>query len=154
MFPYQGICCLSLRGRNSRGWISVPCPIGNSHIFPNTMSVSPNLRKEFGNNFTFLETTTTYEKQMTRSGMILKHLCLSGMAGIIQSKITWFWRYILLPLLCSMSLISPKLADKSIIFSQIWPFLFTFLTNMVLGEKVTIFEWEWGWNLAENALQL
>ena len=33
--------------------------------------------------------------------MILKHLCLSGMVGIIQSKITWFWGYILLPWISS-----------------------------------------------------
>ena len=53
--------------------------------------------------------------------MILKHLCLSGMLGIIQSKITWYWGYILLPLLCSMSLISPNFDVKSIIFPQFWP---------------------------------
>ena len=62
---------------------------------------------------------------MTHIRMILKHLCLSGMVGIIQSKITWFWGYILLPLLCSMSLISPNFAVKLIIFSQFWPRAFS-----------------------------
>ena len=41
--------------------------------------------------FLFLETTSTYEKQwliLTHIRMILKHLYLSGMLGIIQSKIT------------------------------------------------------------------
>ena len=54
---------------------------------------------------------------MTYIEMILKHLCLSGMLDIIQSKITGFgvW-YILLPMLCSMSLISPNLNVKLIIF--------------------------------------
>ena len=44
------------------------------------------------------------------------------MLDIIQSKITLFRGYILLPLLCSMSLISPNFDVKSIIFSQFWPF--------------------------------
>ena len=44
--------------------------------------------------------------------MILKHLCLSGMLDIIQSKITWFWGYILIPLLCSV-----------VNFSQFWCYL-------------------------------
>ena len=51
--------------------------------------------------------------------MILRHLCLSGMPDIIQSKITWFWGYSLLPLLCSKSLISPNFGVKSIIFFPI-----------------------------------
>ena len=46
---------------------------------------------------------------MTHIRMILKHLCLSDMLGIIQSKITGFLGYILLPLLCSISLISANL---------------------------------------------
>ena len=57
---------------------------------------------------------------MTHIRMILKHLCFSGMLGKTQSKITSFLRHILLPLLCSMSLISPnfdvqliKIAGKS-----------------------------------------
>ena len=54
---------------------------------------------------------------MTHIRMILKHFCFSGMLGIIQSKITWF---ILLPLLCSMSIITPNSCVKSIIFPQIW----------------------------------
>ena len=56
---------------------------------------------------------------------ILKHFCLSGMLGIIQSKITWFWGYILLPLLCSTSLISHNFDVKLIIFSQFWPGAFS-----------------------------
>ena len=58
---------------------------------------------------------------MTHIRMILKHVCLSGMLGITQSKITWFWGYIFLPLLFSVSLISPNFDVKSIIFSQFWP---------------------------------
>ena len=45
---------------------------------------------------------------MTRIRMILKHLCLSGMLGIIQFKIVWFPGYILVLLLCSVLLISPN----------------------------------------------
>ena len=45
-------------------------------------------------------------------------MCLTGMLDIIQSKMTWFWGYILLPLLCSLSLISSKFDVKSIIFSN------------------------------------
>ena len=41
---------------------------------------------------------------MTHIKMILKHLCLSGMLGVKQSKILDF-EDILLSLLCSMSLI-------------------------------------------------
>ena len=51
---------------------------------------------------------------MNHTRMILKHLCLIGMIGIIQSKI--IWGYLLLPLLCSMSLISPNVDVKSIVF--------------------------------------
>ena len=58
---------------------------------------------------------------MTHIRMILKHLCLRGMVGIIQSKMKWFRGYILLPLLCSLSFISPNFAVKSIIFSHFWP---------------------------------
>ena len=61
---------------------------------------------------------------MTHIRIILKHLCFSGMLDIIQSKITWFWGYILLPLLCSM-LISPDFDVKLIIFSQFWPEAFS-----------------------------
>ena len=61
---------------------------------------------------------------MTHIRMTLKHLCLSGMFGIIKSKITLFVGYILLPLLCSMLLSRsfypkfgqgpfPKIAGKS-----------------------------------------
>ena len=49
----------------------------------------PNLRK-VKKKILFLETTTTYEEQMTHIRMILKHLCLSDIVGIIQSKITSF----------------------------------------------------------------
>ena len=75
---------------------------------------------------------------MTHIRMILKHLCLSGMLGKTQSRITLFLGYILLPLLCSMSLTSsnfdvqlinffqilsrglfPKLLDKALIFKYI-----------------------------------
>ena len=56
---------------------------------------------------------------MTHIRMILKHLCLSGMLGIIQSKINLFLGYILLPLICCMSLISPNFDVKLIIFFQI-----------------------------------
>ena len=55
---------------------------------------------------------------MTNIRMIFKHLCLSSMFDIKQSKITGFWGYILLPLLCSMLLISPNFDVKWIIFSQ------------------------------------
>ena len=57
---------------------------------------------------------------MTHIRMILKHLCLSDILHMIQSEITWFWGYILLHLLCSMSLISPKFDVNLIIFSQFW----------------------------------
>ena len=59
---------------------------------------------------------------MTHIRMILKHLCLSGMLGIIQSKITFFLGYILLPLLCSFYGDNFSRFDvKTIIFSQFWP---------------------------------
>ena len=53
---------------------------------------------------------------MTHIRMILKHLCLRGMLGWIQSR-----GYNLLLLLYSMSLISPNFDVKLIIFSQFWP---------------------------------
>ena len=53
---------------------------------------------------------------MTHIRMILKHLCLSGMLGIIQSK-NLILRIYFLPLLCSMLLISPNFDVKSNIFS-------------------------------------
>ena len=62
---------------------------------------------------------------MTHIRMMRKHLCLRGMLDIIQSKITRFWGYILLSLLCSMSLISPNFDVKSIIFPQFWPGAFS-----------------------------
>ena len=58
---------------------------------------------------------------MTRIKMILKHLSLSGMHDIIQSNITWFWGYILLPLLCSMSYNLPILMLSQSFFIKIWP---------------------------------
>ena len=70
-------------------------------------------------------TTTYLWETMTHIRMMLKNLCLSGMLGIKQSKITWFWGYILLPLLCFMSVISPSFDVKSIIFSQLWPGTFS-----------------------------
>ena len=92
-------------------------------FFPNTMSVFPVKKSKkkcfffcvcvF---FTILRDHYYLWETMTHIRMILKHLCLSGMVGIMQSKITWFWGYILLPLLCSMSLISPNFAVKSINF--------------------------------------
>ena len=75
--------------------------------------------------FTFFRDHYYLWETLTHIRMILKHLCLSGMLGIIQSKITWFWGYILLPLLCSMSLISPNFDVKSIIFSKFWPGAFS-----------------------------
>ena len=94
-------------------------PLSQSKIatlFPNTM-----LRKfNFFFFFYFFRDHYYLWETMTHIRMKLKHLCLSGMVGIIQSKITWFWGYIL-PLLCSTSLISPNLSVKSIIFSQFWP---------------------------------
>ena len=116
----------------SRGLISAPFPIENSHLFHQyiCISVFPTEKSkkkkkifflDFFFFFFFLETTTTYEIIM-----ILKHSCLSGMVGIIQSKIPWFWGYNnLLYLLCSMSLISPNFAVKSIIFPQFWPEAFS-----------------------------
>ena len=63
---------------------------------------------------------------MTHIRMILKHLCLSGMLGIIQSKITFFLGYILLPLLCSFYGVNFSQFDvKTIIFSQFWPGTFS-----------------------------
>ena len=122
----------------SRCRISAPFPIENSHLFSQYHVCFSQLRRKviFFFFLLFLETTTTYAKHffrdhyyliwetMTHIRMILKHLCLSGMLGIIQS-ITWFWGYILLPLLCSMLLISPNFDVKLIIFSQFWPGAFS-----------------------------
>ena len=73
---------------------------------------------------------------MTHIKMILKHLFLSGMLGIILAKITWFLGYILLPLLCSMSFISPNFDVRSIIF---FPILARDLFPKLL-EKALMFE--------------
>ena len=101
---------LSCRG------FSAPFPIENSHLFfPIKKSIKK--KKKF---YFFLETTHYLRETMTHIRMIPKHLCLSSMLGIISSKITWFWGYFLLPLLCSMLLISPNFDVKSIIFSQFW----------------------------------
>ena len=67
---------------------------------------------------------STYEKQWPISEWYLTFV-LKCMFGIIQSKITWFLGHILLPLLCSMSLISPNFDIKSIIFFQFWPGAFS-----------------------------
>ena len=64
----------------SRGRISAPFLIENSHLFSQYHVCFSQLREVFF--LPFLENTTTYEKQL-----ILKHLCLSGMVGIIQFKI-------------------------------------------------------------------
>ena len=111
IYVFQGIFCPSL-GAKFR-------PHSQSEIatfFPNTMSI-------FCFFFFLLFFRDHYYlwETMAHIRMILKHLCLSGVVGIIQSIITWFWGYILLPLLCPMSLISPNFAVKSIIFSQLWP---------------------------------
>ena len=63
---------------------------------------------------------------MTHIRMIFKHLCLSGILDIKQSKITFEGIFsILLPLVCSMSLISPNVDVKSIIFPKFWPGAFS-----------------------------
>ena len=98
-------------------------PLSQSKIAtfsPNTMSVFQ-LRKV--KRFIFFRDHYYLKETMTHIRMILKHLCLSGMPGIKQSKITWFWGYILLPLLCSMSLISPNFDVDH--FSQFWPRAFS-----------------------------
>ena len=95
----------------SRGHISAPFPIENSHLFSQCHVCFPQLRKVF-----FFRDHYYLWETMTHVRIIFKHLCLSGMLGIIQTKITWFWGYILLPLLCSMSLISPNFDVKLIIF--------------------------------------
>ena len=82
-------------------------------FFPNPMSVFSNKEKvKKKKKITFFRDNYYLWETMTHIRMILKHLCLSGMLGIINSKITWFWGYILLPLLCSMSLISPNFDVK------------------------------------------
>ena len=94
----------------SRGRISAPFPIKNSHLFSQYHVHFSQLRKVKKKKifffflfffFTFFREHYCWET-MTHIRMILKHLCLSGMLGIIQSKITWFWGYILLPLLWSV----------------------------------------------------
>ena len=67
----------------------------------------------------------TYIRMIFKNNKILKHLCLSGMLGIIQSKKFLFYGYILLPLLCSMLLNSPNFDVKSIAFPQFWPGAFS-----------------------------
>ena len=104
----------------SRGRISAPFPIENSHtFFPNTMSDFPNKKRKLFFFFTFFRDHYYLWETITHIRMMFKCLCLSGMFGIIQSKITWFWGYILLPL-CFVSLISLNFDFKSIIFSQFW----------------------------------
>ena len=83
---------------------------------------------------------------MTHIRMILKHLCLSGMVGIIQAKITWFWGYILLRLLCSILLISTNFTVKSIIFSKFWPGAFS--QNCRKKHWLIMVAQETGWCLA------
>ena len=85
--------------------------------------------------FFFLETTSTYEKQWPISQW---YLCLSGMLGIIQSKITWFWGYISTLVMfyainfsqfwCCRSFFPnfgqgpfPKIAGKALIYWFSWP---------------------------------
>ena len=91
----------------SRGRISAPFPIKNSHLFSPIQCLFSPIKKAFFF-LLFLEPLLLMRATMTHIRMILKHLCLSGMLGIIQSKITWFWGYILLPLFSSMSLNSPN----------------------------------------------
>ena len=73
---------------------------------------------------------------MTHIRMILKHSCLSGMLGIIQSKITDF-KDIFLPLSSFFYAgISPNFDVKSIIFSQFWPGAF-----LKIAGKSPAFQW-------------
>ena len=60
---------------------------------------------------------------MTHIRMILKHLCLSGMLDIIQSKRTLILRILYLATLVmfSMLLISHNFDAKLIILFQFWP---------------------------------
>ena len=57
---------------------------------------------------------------MTHIRMIFKHVCLSGMPGIIQSKIT-LRIYILLPLLCST--VCPKFLPILMLSRSFFPIL-------------------------------
>ena len=79
----------------SRGRISAPFPIKNSHFFSQYHVWFSQLRKIFFFFFFFFFTFFFKDnyylwETMTHIRMILKYLCLSGMLGIIQSKITWF----------------------------------------------------------------
>ena len=122
---FQGIFCPSLGAEFQ--------PHSQSNIatlFPKCHVCFSQLRKVKKKNFFFFFFTFFRDhyylwETMTHIRMILKHLCLSGMLGIIQSKMTLFGGYILLPLLFSMSLISPNFYVKAIIFSQFWPGTFS-----------------------------
>ena len=106
----------------SRGRISAPFPIENSHLFSQYHVCFSQLRKVkkifF---FTFFRDHYYSWETMTHIRMIVKHLCLSGTLDIIQSKITWFWGYILLSLFYVVN------------FSQFWCLSRSFFPNFGLG---------------------
>ena len=100
-------CCVGWTGPFlpiSRGQISAPFPIKNSHLFSQYHVWFAQLRKVkyffffFFFSITFFKDPYYLWETLTHIRVILKYLCLSGMLCIIQSKITWFWGYILLPL--------------------------------------------------------
>ena len=117
----QGIFCPSV---GAEFWPHPQSKIAT--FFPKTISDFPQLRRIFFFFFFFFFRDHYYLLEtMTHIRMILKCLCLSGMLGIIPSKITWLWGYILLPLLCSMLLISPNFDVNLIVFSQFLPGAFS-----------------------------
>ena len=90
------------RAAFSRGRISAPFPIENSRFFSQYHVCFSQLRKVRKKYFFKRPLLLTYENKWPISEW---YLCLSSMVSIRQS----IWGYILLPLLCSMSLISPNL---------------------------------------------
>ena len=124
---HQGIFCPSTGVEfrpDSQSKMSTFFPIP-CLFFP--IKKSKKKKKKKKKKFTFFKNHYYLWETMIHIRMIHKHVCLSGMLGIIQSKVhvTWFWGYILLPLLCSISLISPHFDGQSIIFSQFWPGAFS-----------------------------
>ena len=107
----------------SRGWILATFPIENSHLFSQYMyhvhfSQIKKIKKNLFLLFIFYFFRDHYYlwETMTHIRMILKYLCFSGMLDIIQHKITWYWGYILLPVVNFT-----HFDVKSIIFSQFLP---------------------------------
>ena len=131
IFTKLRICFPNSRGRfRSHSQSKIPCL-----FFPIKKSKKKKKKKKKKKNAFFRD-----QYYLWKTMAHIRHLCLSGMLGIIQSEIT-ISRIYFAPLICSMLLIFPNFVVKSVMFFPILARgLFPKLQEKALTNKVFWFQ--------------